>query len=102
MYLVLFATNTSFLHIVLREQLIELLKEEEGKDGVGTNTQKVRCKALPQRENTFVLNQLHKAVECARVLASSTTHTPASLSLHHLQARFDDIHRQRHEAAEQT
>ena len=102
MYLLLFAANTPFLHVVLREQLVELLKEEEGQDGVGTDTQKVWRKALPQGENTLVLNQFHKAVEGARVLASSIPHSLPSRSLHHLQPRLDDVHRQRHEAAEQA
>ena len=94
MYLLLFAANTPFLHVVLREQLVELLKEEEGQDGVRTDTQKVWRKALPQGENTLILYQFHKAVEGARVLASSTPHSLPSRSLHHLQTRLDDIHRQ--------
>ena len=36
----------------------DLLKEDEGEDGVGTQPEVVGCEAFPQGEEAFVLNHL--------------------------------------------
>ena len=84
--------NSLLLHVVLGEQLIQLLQEKESKDGVRSDTEEVRSESLPQGENSLVLHQHLETVKGSLVLSR----------LCHLQTRFHDIHRQRHKTAEQT
>ena len=46
------------LRMTLKRSDSDLLKEDEGEDGVGTQPEVVRCEAFPQGEETFVFNHL--------------------------------------------
>ena len=44
--------------MTLEWRLEDLLKEDEGEDGVGTQPEVVGSEAFPEREEAFVLNHL--------------------------------------------
>ena len=49
-------------------RLVHLLEEDEGEDGVGPETEVVRGEALPQREETLVLDNLAQNIPGSPVL----------------------------------
>lgn len=83
---------TVHLHVVTTEVLVDLLEEDEGENGVGTDTEEVGSEALPEGKDTLVLDGGEDAVKGTLVLSGSGG----------LETGLDDIEREGGEGAEET
>ena len=89
-------------HVVLSEELVQLFQEDEGENGVRSETEEVGRESLPESEESLLTDELLDAIHAAAVLATPTRDNDPSPKLHHLETRLDDINGERDDGAEET
>ena len=89
-------------HVVLSEELVKLFQEDEGENGVRSETEEVRRESLPESKESLLTDELLDAIHAATVFATPTHKRGESHSLHHLETSLDDIDGQRDDGAEET
>ena len=59
-------------HVVLSEELVKLFQEDEGENGVRSETEEVRSESLPESEESLLTDELLDAIHAAAVFATPT------------------------------
>lgn len=89
-------------HVVLSEELVKLFQEDEGENGVRSETEEVRSESLPESKESLLTDELLDTIHAATVFATPRSERGRLRRLHHLETSLDDIDGQRDDGTEET
>lgn len=89
-------------HVVLSEELVELFQEDEGENGVRSETEEIGSESLPESKESLLTDQLLDTIHTATVFATPTNESDSLGPLHHLETSLDDINGEGNDGTEET